>query len=85
MKQATITINAEQGLHARPAGILQKTASKFTSKITIEKNGKTVDAKRLLSILSLAGKKGDVLSITADGVDELEAIEAVVNIIETAE
>ena len=48
MKEFTYTITDEQGIHARPAGLLVKEAAGFASAITIEKDGKKVDAKRIL-------------------------------------
>lgn len=82
MNQVKVMVKAEAGLHARPAGVLAKTAATFTSKITLEKAGKSVDAKRLLSILSLAAKQGDEITITAEGADEAQAVEAIKNVIE---
>ena len=50
MKEFTYTITDEQGIHARPAGLLVKEAAGFASAITIEKDGKKVDAKRILGV-----------------------------------
>ncbi len=82
MKQITVTVQGHAGLHARPAGVIAKAAAGFASTITLEKEGKSVDAKRLLSILSLAAKKGDSIIITADGADEDQALEAIKNVVE---
>ncbi|MEF9959877.1 MAG: HPr family phosphocarrier protein [Niameybacter sp.] len=82
MKQLVVTVQGEAGLHARPAGVLVKKAGEFTSKITIEKEGKSIDAKRLLAILSLGAKKGDLITITADGADEDSAVVAIKEVIE---
>lgn len=76
MKNFTYTVTAENGIHARPAGMLVKTAKEFSAKITLEKDGKTADAKKLIVVMSLNAKQGDTLSITADGEDEEVAIEA---------
>ena len=83
MKQLVVTIQAEAGLHARPAGVLVKKAGEFASKITIEKEGKSIDAKRLLAVLSLGAKKGDELTITAEGQDEEAAVLAIKEVIES--
>ena len=48
MKQFEYTIKDEQGIHARPAGALVKEAGTFSSKITISKDGKEVDAEEFL-------------------------------------
>ena len=64
MKQFQYTIKDELGVHARPAGLLVKLAKQYTSAITIEKNGKTCDMRKLITV-------------TAEGEDEAAAIEAV--------
>jgi phosphocarrier protein HPr len=62
------------GLHARPASIFASAASSFKSKISVEKSGKSVNAKSIVAILSLGIFKGDYIKIIARGVDELEAL-----------
>ncbi len=75
MKSFSYVITDPDGIHARPAGQLVKTAGKFQSNITIEKDGKEADAKRIFGIMGLAAKKGHEIIIKADGSDEDEAIE----------
>ena len=75
----SFVINDELGLHARPAGMLAKEAKKFSSKITITKEGKTVSATQLMMIMSLGVKKGAEVTVEADGEDEAEAIAAIEN------
>ena len=82
MKQLVVRVQGEAGLHARPAGVLVKKAGEFISKITLEKDGKAIDAKRLLAVLSLGAKQGDELTITVEGSDEEAALEAVKAVIE---
>ena len=79
MKSFNYVINDELGLHARPAGMLAKEAKKFSSKITITKEGKTVSATQLMMIMSLGVKKGAEVTVEADGEDEAEAIAAIEN------
>lgn len=76
MKEFSYTITDEQGIHARPAGLFVKLAAGFTSTITIGKDGKEVDAKRILGVMSLGAKKGSEVVIKADGEDEDAAVEA---------
>jgi phosphocarrier protein HPr len=75
MYEAEVVIMNEQGLHARPASIVARKASKFTSHITIVKDGKEFNAKSIINILSMAASKGDKLKIVASGDDEVKAIE----------
>lgn len=70
MKQFEYLIAEPLGIHARPAGMLVKTASAYKSTITIEKDGKKADAKRLLALMSLGVKCGETVTFTIEGEDE---------------
>ena len=61
MKQATYILTDENGIHARPAGILAKKAKEYASRITITKGGKTAEAQKLMAVMSLGVKKGQLL------------------------
>ena len=63
----------ELGLHARSAGQLVKMAGKCTCKVSAEGDGKTVDAKSILGVMSLGLKHGAELVIRVDGAGEDEA------------
>lgn len=76
MKEFTYVITDPEGIHARPAGALVKAAAAFSSKITIGKDGKDVDAKRIFGIMGLAAKQGHEITLKAEGEDEDAAIEA---------
>ena len=71
MKEFTYTIKDEQGIHARPAGELVKAAAAYPCKVTISKDGKEVDAKRILGV-----KCGQEIVLKTDGDQEEEAIAA---------
>ena len=75
MKELSYVITDTEGIHARPAGALVKEAAAFTSKITIGKDGKEVDAKRIFGIMGLAAKQGQTIVLKAEGDDEDAAIE----------
>ncbi len=70
-------ITDEQGIHARPAGELVKTAKGFESAITVEKNGKTADAKKILGLMGLGVKNDEEITIAVDGSDEVQAAETI--------
>ena len=76
MKEFKYVVTDPEGLHARPAGILVKKAVEFQSKIMIDKAGKAEDAKRILGVMGLGVKKGEEVTITAEGEDEETAIVA---------
>ena len=71
----------QAGLHARPATFFIQKANEFKSSIWVEKDERKVNAKSLLGVLSLGITKGTVINIIADGVDEEEAVVALVNLI----
>lgn len=70
MKEFIYTITDENGIHARPAGLLVKKASEFESEITICLGEKSADAKKIFSIMSLGAKNGDTVSVSVSGSDE---------------
>ena len=75
MKEFTYTIKDEQGIHARPAGELVKAAAAYPCKVTISKEGKEVDAKRILGVMGLGVKKGQEIVLKTEGADEDAAME----------
>lgn len=70
------------GLHARASTKLTQTASKFTSEIWIERNGRRVNAKSIMGVMMLAAAKGAVVTIEASGPDEVEAMNALTALVE---
>ncbi len=82
MKNLSIIVNNDVGLHARPAASFVKTAQKFQSEITVEKDDKNANGKSLISILALGVGSGDHICITATGEDEELAIDEMKKLIE---
>jgi phosphocarrier protein HPr len=62
------------GMHARPAAMFVKTASKFTSEIMVEKDGEEVNGKSIMGLMMLAAGCGSVLKINASGADASDAV-----------
>lgn len=73
MKTFTYTIKDEVGIHARPAGLLAKKAKEFESVITIDRNGKSAVATKLMALMGLGVKCGETVTVTVEGVDEEKA------------
>ena len=73
MKSFTYTIKDEVGIHARPAGLLAKKAKEFESVITIERNGKSAAATKLMALMGLGVKCGETVTVTVEGADEERA------------
>ncbi|TCL76895.1 phosphocarrier protein [Hydrogenispora ethanolica] len=82
MQERRITIKNPTGLHARPASLLVREAQQMQSELTIEKDGKTVNLKSLISLLSLGVAMGDTVLIRAAGADEAEALQRLERVIE---
>jgi phosphoenolpyruvate-protein phosphotransferase len=80
--ERTLRVTGRLGLHARAAATLVRVASQFQSTLTIKRldGNLEADAKSILSILMLAASHGTELDISADGVDEVEALDAVVGL-----
>ncbi|MBE5943071.1 MAG: HPr family phosphocarrier protein [Lachnospiraceae bacterium] len=70
MKTFEYTIKDELGIHARPAGMLAKTAKALDSEISITKGEKTVGAVKLMALMGLGVKCGDTITVTINGGDE---------------
>lgn len=70
MKTFDYTIKDAMGIHARPAGLLVKEVGKYESKVSLTKDGKTVDAARLMAVMSLGVKQGQTITVTVEGADE---------------
>jgi len=70
-------IDSENGLHARPATLIVSAASKFECDITLTYNDVTVDLKSIMNVLSLALKKGSLITINTHGIDEVEALQKI--------
>ena len=70
MKEFIYTVTDPQGIHARPAGELVKLAKEFTSSVTISKDGKSGDCKKIFTIMGLGIKGGMEVVLKFDGEDE---------------
>lgn len=75
MKEFNYVIKDAEGIHARPAGLFVKAAAAFPCSVSIEKDGKSVDAKRILGVMGLGVKCGQEIILRTDGEQEEEAIE----------
>lgn len=74
MVEKSFKVIAETGIHARPATLLVQAAGKFDSDINLEFNGKKVNLKSIMGVMSLGiGKDADI-TITAEGSDEQDAL-----------
>lgn len=77
----TVVIN-KTGLHARPAALFVQKANQFQSAINIACNGKEINAKSIIGVLSLGAGKGSKITIRASGEDAEAAVAELVSMIE---
>jgi phosphocarrier protein HPr len=82
MEIQTFTIRNRLGLHARAAALLVKTANRFVSEITIEKDGLEVNGKSIMGILMLAASKGSKITLKIEGRDSVQAIKTLGELID---
>ena len=85
MQSIKVKISNDTGLHARPATLLVKKASSFKSDVSVEANGKKVNAKSLIGILSLGATKDTEITIITSGEDEIDAINELSKLVESLE
>ena len=83
MKTFNYTIKDELGIHARPAGVLAKTAKSLDSQITITKGEKSAIATKLMAVMGMGIKCGDIVTVTVDGGDETKSERTIKNFFET--
>ena len=83
MTKQKVMVKNESGLHLRPAGILCRTAMLYKSQIILCHKNVTANTKSVLSVLGAGIKTGDELEITCEGIDEQEAMEAMINLFES--
>ncbi len=82
MINTTITVPNKAGLHARAAAKLVATTSSFQSRILLGNGEKTVDGKSILSLMLLAAPQGSELNLELEGVDEQDALQAILDLIQ---
>ena len=78
-----VLVQNKAGLHARPATFFIQKANEYKSSIWVEKDERKVNAKSLLGVLSLGIIGGTNVKIFADGPDEVDAVDGLVELIET--
>lgn len=82
MQQREVTIRNKLGLHARASAKLTNLAGQFKSEVWITRNSRRVNAKSIMGVMMLAASQGVTLAIETVGKDEIEAMEALVKLID---
>lgn len=85
-KPATITrelaILNQYGIHARPAAMFVKAASKYESEVTVERDNVRVSGKSIMGLMTMEASCGTKIKITADGVDANQAVDELQKLVE---
>lgn len=76
MVEKQVEVKLKTGLQARPAALFVQEATRFSADVYIEKNGKKVNAKSIMGLMSLAINSGAQITLIAEGSDENEALDA---------
>jgi phosphocarrier protein HPr len=74
MTACAVTVTNALGMHARAAARFVHTASAFQSRVRVKRGTQEMDGKSIMGLLLLAAAQGTSLTISADGVDEMDAI-----------
>ncbi|MFZ5965566.1 MAG: HPr family phosphocarrier protein [Bacillota bacterium] len=83
MVKKMVTIKNPTGLHARPATLLVKEASKYKSHISLIHGSNEANAKSVMGIMSMGLTKGSEVEIKVEGIDEAEALNGIVALFES--
>ena len=82
MIEKDVVIKNRAGIHARPASLLVQTASRFGSQIYLEKDGERINGKSIMGIITLGASYNSTITISADGEDEQQAVDRLVELFE---
>jgi phosphocarrier protein HPr len=83
MTSRSVTVTNPLGLHARAAARFVHLATRFSSQIRVARGAKVMDGKSIMGILLLAAARGSTLTISAEGDDEANAVEALTQLVES--
>jgi phosphocarrier protein len=83
MTSRSVQVTNALGLHARAAARFVHLATRYESQIRVGNGSRTMDGKSILGILLLAAARGTTITITAEGTDENEAVEALSQLVES--
>ncbi len=83
MQQRDVEIVNKLGLHARPSAKLTQLASKFSSSVHMSRNGRRINAKSIMGVMMLAAARGSTVTLETEGTDEVAAIDALAELIQS--
>ncbi|MBM2814312.1 MAG: HPrNtr [Ignavibacteria bacterium] len=83
MVEYEVTIKNRAGMHTRPAAAVVKLAAKYKSEVLLIREGFTINAKSIIGVMTLAAEQGCKLMLRAEGPDETESLNEMVELFES--
>jgi phosphocarrier protein HPr len=83
MTSQPVTVVNRLGMHARAAAKFVHMATRFTARVRVTRDNREMDGKSIMGILLLAAARGTTITISADGLDEREAVDALVGLVQS--
>jgi phosphocarrier protein HPr len=83
MTSQEVTVVNQLGMHARAAAKFVHLATRYEARVTVARDRREMDGKSIMGILLLAAARGSTITISADGVDERDAVAALVGLVQT--
>jgi phosphocarrier protein len=83
MVSRTVTVRNQLGMHARAAARFVHAASAFESHIRVGRGSRVMDGKSIMGVLLLAAARGSAITISADGADEVQALDALCQLVDS--
>jgi phosphocarrier protein HPr len=77
----TVTVVNQLGMHARAAAKFVHLASRYASEVRVAHHGREMDGKSIMGILLLAAARGSTITISANGADESDAVDALATLV----
>ena len=82
MTEKIIIVKNRAGIHARPAAMIVQTAGQYSSQIFFKKDHEEINAKSIMGVITLGAAYNSEITITAEGEDEQNAVEAIARLFE---
>ena len=83
MTSRSVTVVNQLGMHARAAAKFVHLATRYQAHVRVARDAREIDGKSIMGILLLAAARGSTITISADGIDEHEAVDALVALVQS--
>lgn len=81
MQKRQVNVTNRLGVHARPSAKIAQLAAKFRSNVSLAFNGRTANARNIVAVMLLSASVGSTITVETSGPDEVEAVDALINLI----